>query len=154
MNVTDSASKVPVPRLKPDEIKGLQDFWKVYEANREEIRAELLRMAGEHPEFKFILQNAQSEQSTEQQEANLELQRRAIYQGEWEPYLKNLQLQGTLYARVGLSFHAWIELVAAFRKYTVPHLLDAYGKSAQRLISAINGVDALIEITLSVIGDS
>lgn len=111
-------------------------------------------MAGEHPEFKFILQNAQSEQSTEQQEANLELQRRAIYHSEWEPFLKNLQSQGTLYARAGLSFHAWIELVATFRKYTVPHLLDAYGKSAQRLISAINGVDALIEITLSVIGDS
>jgi len=154
MSVTDSASKVPVPRLKPDEIKGLQDFWKVYEANREEIRAELLRMAGEHPEFKFILQNAQSEQSAEQLEADLELQRRAIYQGEWEPYLKKLQLQGMRYAQAGLSFHAWIELVAAFRSYTVPHLLDAYGRSAQRLLFAINGVDALIEITLSVIGDS
>lgn len=154
MNTTDSASKVPVPRLKPDEMKGLQDFWEVYESHREEIRAELLRMAGEHPEFKFILQSAQSEQSAEQQEASLELQRRAIYHGEWEPYLKNLQLQGMHYAQAGLSFHAWIELVAAFRKYTVPYLLEAYSKSAERLLSAINGVDALIEITLSVIGDS
>jgi len=40
MNATDSVLKVPVPRLKPDEIKGLQDFWKVYESHREEIRAE------------------------------------------------------------------------------------------------------------------
>ena len=111
-------------------------------------------MASEHPEFKFILQSAQSEQSAEQQEASLELQRRAIYHGEWEPYLKNLQLQGMHYARAGLSFQAWIEIIAAFRKYTLPHLLEAYGKSAERLLFAINGVDALIEIILSVIGDS
>jgi len=154
MNATDSALKVPVPRLKPDEIKGLRDFWEVYESHREEIRAALLRMASEHPEFKFILQSAQSEQSAEQQEANLELQRRAIYHDEWEPYLKNLQLQGKHYAQAGLSFHAWIEIVAAFRKYMAPHLLEAYGKPAERLLSALNGVDALIEIILSVIGDS
>ena len=46
----DSALKVPIPRFRPDDIKGLQDFWKVYESHREEMRAELLRMAGEHPE--------------------------------------------------------------------------------------------------------
>ena len=154
MNATDSSYKVSIPKLKPDEIKGLQDFWKVYESHREEIRAELLRMASEHPEFKFILQSAQSEQSAEQQDASLELQRRAVCQGEWEPYLKNLQLQGMHYARAGLSFQAWIEIVAAFRKHMAPHLLAAYGKSAERLLSAINGVDALIEIILSVIGDS
>ena len=154
MSATDSALKVRVPRLKPDEIKGLQDFWEVYESHRAEIRAALLRMAGEHPEFKFILQSAQPEPSAEQQEANLELQRRAIYRDEWEPYLKSLQLQGMHYAQAGLSFQAWIEIVAAFRKYTLPHLLEAYGKSAERLLFAINGGDTLIEIILSVIGDS
>jgi PAS domain S-box-containing protein len=154
MIATASSFKVSIPRLKPDEIKGLQDFWKVYESHPEEIRAELLRRAGEHPEFRFILQSAQSEQSAEQQDASLELQRRAVCQGEWEPYLKNLQLQGMHYARAGLSFHAWIEIVAAFRQHLAPHLLAAYGKSAERLLSAINGVDALIEIILSVIGDS
>ena len=119
MIATDLSFKVPVPKLKPDEIKGLQDFWKIYESHREEISAELLRMVSEHPEFKFILQSAPLQQSAEQQEASIELQRRAIYLGEWEPYLKNLQLQGMYYAQAGLSFNTWIEFVAAFRKYAV-----------------------------------
>ena len=55
MNATDSAWKVRVPRLKSDEIKGLQDLWKIYESHHEEIRAALLRMVSEQPEFKFIL---------------------------------------------------------------------------------------------------
>src|ERR1043165_7535506 len=74
-NATDSTLKVPIPRLQPDEIKGLQDFWKVYESHRSEVTAQLLHIASEHPEFKFILQNALAQQSTEQEQASLELQR-------------------------------------------------------------------------------
>jgi len=154
MNAIDSTLKIPVPKLQPDEMKGLQDFWEVYESHRAEVTAQLLRMASGHPEFQFILQNAPVQQSAEQEQASLRLQHRAIYDGEWEPYLKSLQLQGRHYAQAGLSFHAWFEIVASFRRYTVPYLLEAYDQSAERLISAMNGVDTLIEITMSVIGES
>jgi PAS domain S-box-containing protein len=152
MNATDSTLKVSIPKLRPDEIKGLQEFWEVYESHRPEVTAQLLQMASEHPEFKFILQNGPAQPSAEQ--ASLGLQQRAINDGDWEPYLQNLQLQGMHYAQAGLSFHAWFEMVAAFRKYMVPYLLEAYGESAKRLLSAMNGVDRFIEITMSVIGES
>jgi PAS domain S-box-containing protein len=154
MHATDSTLRTPVPKLQPDEIKGLQDFWEVYESHRPEITAQLLQMASEHPEFKFILQNTPTQRSTEQEQAGLGLQHQAIYDGEWEPYLKSLQLQGMHYAQAGLSFHAWFEIVASFRKYTMPYLLEAYGASPKRLLSAMNGVDILIEITMSAIGES
>jgi PAS domain S-box-containing protein len=154
MNAPPSPSKVSVPKLTAGEKRGLRDYWGVYEAHREEISAQLLRMAGEHPEFKFILQNTPSQPSASQNGTENELQRQAIFNDEWEPYLKSLQLQGMHYAQAGLSFHAWFEIVGAFRKYMVPHLLDAYGKSSERLLSSINGVDRLIEIAMSVIGES
>lgn len=59
MDTTDSASKVRVPKLQPEEVAGLQDFWSVHESYRPEITAQLLQMANEHPEFKVILQNTQ-----------------------------------------------------------------------------------------------
>src|SRR5215207_8373450 len=151
---TSTPSRIVIPRLSPEERKGLQDYWDVYEAHREEVSAGLIQMVSDHPEFKFILQNASLQQSTEQREAGIQRQRRAIYQNEWEPYLENLWEQGKQYAQAGLSFHAWFEIVSAFRKFVRPHLLTAFGKTPKRLLAAMEGADILIEIAMGVIGES
>jgi hypothetical protein len=132
----------------------LQDYWKVYEVHREEITAQLQAMASQHAEFKFILQNTAAQPTAEEQARNRELQRNAVLHGEWEPYLKNLQRQGMGYAQAGLSFHAWFELIAAFRQYMMPHLVNTYGASTELLLSAIHGMDTLLDIAMSNIGDA
>ena len=154
MDTLHQSPKVPVPRLSANETKGLQDYWDVYEEHRAEVSAQLLQMAGEHPELRFILQNTSLQQTTEERQAGIERQRRAIYQNEWEPYLNNLRDQGILYAMSGMSFQTWFEVVSAFRKYMRPYILEAFGKDPQRLLEALNGADLLIEITMSVIGES
>ncbi|HET9912106.1 MAG TPA: PAS domain S-box protein [Anaerolineales bacterium] len=146
--------KITIPDLSPEEKQGLQDYWNVYEAHREEITTKLQEMASQHAEFKFILQNTPSQAAAEQQARSRELQRNAIFSGDWEPYLKNLQAQGMGYARAGLSFHAWFELIAAFRKYFMPHLVNTYGTSTELLLSAIQGMDTLIDIAMSGIGNA
>jgi len=152
MNV--SLPKITIPNLTPDEKQGLQDYWNVYEAHREEIDAQLTEMAIHHPEFKVILQNTATQSTPEDQARNREIQKNAIFHNDWEPYLKNLQRQGMGYAQTGLSFRAWFELVDAFRKYVMPHLLDAYGESRDNLLSAIHGMDTLLDIALSGIGEA
>ncbi|MBI5840149.1 MAG: PAS domain S-box protein [Chloroflexi bacterium] len=149
-----SLPNVTLPHLTPAEKKGLQDYWRVYEAHREEITAQVMQMASQHPEFKSIVQNAASQPSAEQQAASYNLQRNAILHDAWEPYLKNMQLQGMVYARTGLSFHAWFEIVGAFRRHILPYLLDAYSKTPQRLLDSMSGVDILIDTAMSVIGNS
>src|SRR5215208_3258943 len=149
-----SLPKVTAPVLTPDEKQGLQDYWNVYESHRDEVTAQLLDMASQHPEFKYILQNAASQPALEEQARNREIQRNAIFHDDWEPYLKNLQRQGMQYAQTGLSFHAWFEIVGALRKYMVPYLLDAHGATPSRLILAINGMDILLDTAMSIIGDA
>src|SRR4030095_9071840 len=73
---------------------------------------------------------------------------------DWAPYLTNLQQQGMNYARSGLSFRAWFELIAAFRRYMMPHLVTAYGTSIELLMSAMHGMDTLIDIALRGIGEA
>ena len=154
MDTSIPSFKVVAPEFTPEESKGLQDYWGVYEAHRYEIATELVYKAGEYPAFKFILQNSSLQPSPEQQEANIERQRRAIYQNDWEPYLKSLWEQGKTYAQAGLSFHAWFEVSSLFRKLVRPYLLDTFRDSPERLLAAMDGADRLIEITLSVIGES
>lgn len=146
--------KITIPTLSPEEKQGLQDYWNVYEAHREEITAQVLAMASEHPEFKYILQNRAAQPTPEEQARSREIQHRAIFNDEWEPYLRNLQHQGMQYAQSGLSFRAWFELVGAFRKYMLPPLMNTYRESPERLRSAIDGLNILIDIAMSGIGDA
>src|SRR5688572_953033 len=141
--------KVTIPNLTPEEKDGLKDYWNIYEAHREAVTAQLMAMASHHPEFKNIMQDTASQPSTEEQARNRELQRNAVLHNDWEPYLKNLQRQGMGYAQAGLSFRAWFEIIAAFRKFMIPHLLGSYGQSPEHLLSAITGMDTLIDIALS-----
>jgi PAS domain S-box-containing protein len=143
-----------LPQLGVEEQKGLQDYWDVFEAHREEIDAALLRFAAQIPEFKSIIENPSFQQTPEQQRAAQERQRRAVYEGAWEPYLENLWEQGSRYAQAGIHFRNWFELVSAFRRLVRPHLFTAYGKSPERLLAATSGGDIFIEIVMSVIGES
>src|ERR1044071_6605222 len=149
-----SLPNIPAPNFSPEEKLGLQDYWNLYEKHREEINAQLVEMATHHPEFKFILQNTAAQPTPEEQARNREIQKNAIFQDDWAPYLKNLQRQGMGYAQAGLSFHAWFEIVDAFRKYMTPYLLHAFGEEPERLLSAINGMDNFLDTTMSVIVDA
>jgi PAS domain S-box-containing protein len=149
-----SLPKVTIPHLDPEEVQGLQDYWTAYETHRGEVTARLMEMASQHPEFKQILQNPASQPTEEQRARNLDIQRNAILHQDWEPYLTNLQQQGMNYARTGLSFRAWFELIAAFRKAMLPILVQTYGNSTEYLLSAMSGMDTLIDIALNGIGEA
>src|SRR5215208_2913879 len=149
-----NASKIILPSLTPEEREGLKDYWSVYEAHRDEITAQIASMASQHPEFKHILQSPAAQQTAEEQNRNREIQRNAVLHNDWEPYLKNLRQQGMGYARTGLSFHAWFELISAFRNYVMPHLVNTYGHSTELLLSAVHGMDTLLDIAMSGIGDA
>ena len=151
--ITDNL-KFFLPQLSAEELQGLHDYWEVYEAHRTDVDAQLRQFAAQIPDFKLILENSSLQQSAEQQSASREIQRRAIYQGEWEPYLENLWKQGSQYAQAGIRFRSWFELVSAFRGFVRPHLLEAFGKTPQRLLGAMAGADTFIEIVMSVIGES
>lgn len=146
--------KITSPSLTPEEKQGLQDYWNVFEAHLEEVTVELAKMANSHPEFKSIMQNPAAQPTEEQRARNLEIQRNAVLHQDWEPYLNNLQQQGMNYARGGISFRAWFDLIAAFRKQMMLHLVNTYGASTEHLLSAINGMDTLIDIVMTGIGEA
>src|SRR4030095_8054679 len=147
--MNSSLPKITIPNFTPEEKQGLRDYWNLYEKHREEINAQLVEMASQHSEFKFIMQNTAAQPTLEEQSRNQEIQKNAIFQDDWEPYLKNLQRQGMGYAQAGLSFHAWFEIVDAFRKYMTPYLLHSFGEEPERLLFAINGMGNLLDTAMS-----
>lgn len=154
MSISNPQSKLTMPALTAQEQKGMQEYWAIFESHRDEVTAELLKMASDSLEFKAILENPSFQRTPEQRQADIELERRAIFANDWAPYLENLHKQGIEYAEAGLGFHAWFEMIGSFRKHIRPFLLEAYGSEPDRLLSAMDGGDKFIEIVLSVIGSS
>jgi PAS domain S-box-containing protein len=142
------------PILSLEEQKGLQDYWDVYEAHRSEVRAALLAQIAQHPEFKIILQVEGTQHGEAQSLRTRELQRRAVYEGDWDPYLSSLDELGRQYARAGMGFSAWFQVSGLFRRHMRPHLLEAYANSPDRLLSALAGSEKYLDIVLSRIGES
>lgn len=151
--IDTSAPKFSLLSFTADELEGVRNYWKEYQVHRDEIMTELLRMAHKRPEFKFVLQNGSSLLVEGEQSDSFEAQRRAIFQGEWEPFLKDLRREGVLYAQAGLSFQAWSEIIGATRKFMIPFLLDALGPAPERLLSALNGMELFVNTIIGVIGE-
>lgn len=136
------------------DLPGLTDFWAVYDRHYDEIRAIVLAELADDPEIGDIIRRTPKETLDERGRQTRELIGRAILDGDWKPYLTSLRSQGAVYADMGLSFAAWFRVTSAFRPHVVRHLLAAFATDTQRLLRAIDGMDRLLDMALSTIGDA
>ena len=96
------------PDLSSADRQALQDLWKVYGAQYDEITEESKAALANDPEFGPLMQSIPEEVLEQQGRRSQELLRGALLEGDWDPYLADLLEQGAGYARMGLSFVSWI----------------------------------------------
>jgi PAS domain S-box-containing protein len=142
------------PEFEDDVLAGLRDYWDIYDRHYDEIRLVLIAELTADEEVGPVIRATPSEALEESSRRSRELTRRAIVDGDWEPYLANLTEQGSTYAQGGLSFAAWFRITSAFRPHIVRHMLAAFGADTQRLIRAIDALDRLVDVVLAAIGES
>lgn len=149
---TDVGRTVPaVP--KPSDQQGLEDFWRVYDAHYEEISNDAQTLLADDPEFGPVLASMTQQQREEQNRESRERMRRAIVEGEWDPYFSELRVQGLGYAQMGVSFAGWFRLLTIFRPLLTRFMLDAFREMPDRLRSAIGAMDEFIDAAMAVIGE-
>ncbi len=136
----------------PDQ-RALGDFWKIYDAHYDEITAGTTTALADDPEIATVLRAVPPEQLEQGQRKSRELMRRAIVEGDFEPYVADLRVQGAAYARMGLSFTGWFKAVGAFRALLVPRLLEGYGATPQRLLAAVEAMTAFLDRAMAAIGE-
>ncbi len=129
---------------------GLSDFWTIYDRDYDAIQVATRRLADAHPEFGPIVRQMNPAQLAAQNERSRELLRGAIA-GDWAAYDAELRVQGATYAKMGLSFAGWYDLVKAFHAEVVPRLVDAYGSDHKRLVGALQASQAFVDRVMSII---
>ena len=131
-----------------------QDFWTVYEERYDEVMNRLRREVAQDPDFAPVVALLDAPDAAARDAAARERLRRAMVDDEWDAYWEHLREQGAGYALAGLTFSAWFKLVAAFRNLIRPTLIQTYGDDLDRLNGVLDVMNALIDNSLSVIGQA
>lgn len=135
------------------DIDGAADYWEVYTGHRDLIDAELLRIAAQIPSFAQLLAEIDSETNAMERERSFELQRGAILNGDWAPYLQDLRDQGRRYAEMRIEFDSWYAIIRPFRRVVTPLLVERFPDEPGRLRRALEVLNTVTDVAMNAIAN-
>jgi signal transduction histidine kinase len=137
----------------PEEMAGLVDFWRVYDANHDALIAETAPLLAEGPRSGVILRSLPPEAMAAASAAVREHLRRAIEEGDWGPYESDERARADWYARSGLTFADWYMTTCVFVRCFRPLLLHAYREDPRRAEAAVAALHRLHDRRAVVLGE-
>lgn len=143
-----------LPKVDPSMRPGMKLYWNVQEKHEKELTDQLLKACMEIPDFVPVIKAMSPATMAKQQSESRERSRRAFIDGEWEPYLLELRNQGESYAKMGVAFGAWVELIRAYKELARPLIMKDLAQAPDQLIEAMNGMNELLYISIEVIGEA
>jgi signal transduction histidine kinase len=143
-----------VPVLTEQELRNIKLYYELNKKHSPEYQEEGLEEFKKHPLWGPIIAQLPPEVMEEQNKYSQKLQEAAIYEGQWLPHLQHLVDQGITYAKMGVSFKDWVEVILLARKYFVRMLQKEHGDDPQMILDCTQGMNHLIDIALYAIGES
>ena len=136
------------------ERSSVRDFWRVYEGCYDDMQRETMPAIEAHPTFGPLIRSMSKEQMEAQNIQSRQVLRRALEDGEWAPYTAQLTAQGIFYARLGVGFREWYDVVRLVVRCLVPRIIDAYLGEPARLASAVQAMQDFLDRAMAVIGEA
>jgi anti-anti-sigma regulatory factor len=141
-------------RLTAEDKVALAEYWAFYEPLAAEINTDLKSSLLKLPEWAPVIRALTPAQEAEQNARSIELQGIAFRDGNWAPYLEDLRTQGGIYARMGVSFIAWYDIIAIFRDL-VRNRLVALGHDDFPTAARISdGLNRAVDIAMAHLGEA
>lgn len=150
------AHPIRIPSLSKRARQGMKDYWRVLEEKHAELDVKVLEAAVLIPDFAPIIRALQANKAEmeKQNRESRERQRLAFLEDNWEPYLTDLRVQGERYAKMGVSYGAWLELIRLYAEMMPAHLAAAYGSDQDRLLGAISAMHEMLYFAVEGIGQA
>ncbi|MGZ3699030.1 MAG: hypothetical protein ACXVCH_13130, partial [Bdellovibrionota bacterium] len=126
MNHTKSGNTTTVKRPTEEEMKAFRAFWVPHEAHHDEIQRDMLEAIQVIPEFVKLMKSIPPQQMEEQSKLSRDLQRAAIHDGRWDDYIQHQRAEGIKYAKMGVAFPLWFEILTSFRRSLAKHITSHY----------------------------
>lgn len=142
-----------IPVLSITQEKEIMAYYVVFEKYADVLTKKLTEDLQNHPVFGKLIKGMPKEVLEAQNKVSRELQEDAIINGNWQPYIEYQAKQGREYAKLGLEFKAWFELVGMVKDYLRPYLYQEY-RNGTALLSALSGMNRFMDIAMSTIGEA
>lgn len=142
-----------VPALSLKERQDILAYYNVYEKHSNEFSKKATEDLKNHPVFGKLISSIPKEVSEANNKMSLALQKDAILNDKWQPFIEYQMIQGISYAKMGLDFKSWFEVISMVRNYLNPYLINEYG-TGEKFISAVNGMNTFMDIAMGIIGEA
>ena len=150
----DSLPSPRMPQLSSQDKEALADYWRFYEPNAAAINVELMKVIERLPNWGPIIKAMSPEQMEAQNKRGMDLQRAALLDGNWSGYLADLHEQGKGYAKAGISFAAWFEILAVYRDAMRNRVAPIAREDARRATAITDGMNRMLDLAMSHIGEA
>ncbi|MEO5969320.1 MAG: STAS domain-containing protein [Bdellovibrionia bacterium] len=137
-----------------EEIEAYRIFWVPYEAHYDEIQLDVLAEAKKIPQFEKLISSIPPQMMVEQNKINKALMRGAILDGKWDDFINHQRSEGVKYAKMGLAFPLWFELLTSFRRSLNKHIIIDYKNNSTNLNLALEGMNRFVDVSMAIIGDA
>lgn len=151
-NYSDIVKKL-VPALSLKERQEMLAYFTTYEKYSKEFSERATEDLKSHPVFGPLIKSIPKEVSEANSKMSMALQKDAIVNDKWQPYIEYQIKQGITYAKMGLDFKSWYEVISLVRNYLNPYLIKEYG-TGEKFISAVNGMNTFMDIAMGIIGEA
>ncbi len=141
-------------RLTSEDKASLADYWAFYEPIAPDINAELRASLLQLPEWAPLIRAMTPQQEAEQSARSLQQQRTALRDGNWAPYLEDLRVQGVTYAKMGISFIAWYDIIAIYRELIRRRLVATMSSDVSRMTRVSEGLNRVVDIAMAHLGEA
>jgi rsbT co-antagonist protein RsbR len=141
-------------RLTSEDKAAMADYWAFFEPIADAVNAELRESLLALPEWAPIMRAIPEAQMAAQNKQSLVRQRQAIVDNNWGPYLEDTRAQGTQYARAGVSFVAWYDIIAIYRETIRRRLVDLARTDPDKAGRVSEGMNRWIDIAMSHLGEA
>ena len=141
-------------RLSAEDKRAIRAYWEASEPWLSEVSRELRESLLELPEWAPVIRAIPEAMMDQQDRASRERQRQAAVEDNWAPYLDDLRKQGASYAKQGVSFVAWYDIIAIYRELLRRRLAELAAKDTPRASLVGDGMNRMIDIAMSHLGEA
>ncbi|MBP9151408.1 MAG: GHKL domain-containing protein [Flavobacteriales bacterium] len=142
------------PKFSEQDIEQMKLYFEVSEKYNEIMSDWFNEKLKPHPVFGPIIAMQTPEMQKARNEMSQLLTKKAIYNGEWDAYNSDLILQGVMYAKMGMTFRSWYEVVAMVKDYILPHILTYFRNDQTRILGAVTGLSKLTDFAMQSIAEA